>query len=124
VIHITKISNETIKEITQGFIDTDLSLTAYSRTVHYNYNTVRNYIEQCEFIDKPLWKKAKVKLDYKKDRTKYAKRLCVTKLTQLGKNEMTKTELKNWALENIEDVLSVGEIIKIAEKQGIKVIGG
>lgn len=124
VFKITKISNERIIEITKGFINTDLSLTAYSRSIHFNYNTVRGYIEQCEFIDKPLWKKAKVKLDYKKDRTKYAKKLCVTKLNQLGIKEMTKSDLKNWALENIEDVLSVEEIIKIAEKQGIKVTGG
>jgi hypothetical protein len=124
VFKITKISDEKIKEITEGFIKSDLSLTAYSKSIHLNYYTVRNYIEHCEFIDEPLWKKAKVKLDYKKDRTKYAKKLCVTKLTQLGIKEMTKSDLKNWALENIEDVLSIGEIIKIAEKQGITIVGG
>lgn len=121
---ITKISDARIIEITKGFIKTDLSLTAYSKTIHLNYYTVRKHIEYCELLDKNLYKKAKVKLDNKKNRSKYAKKLCVSKLNELGINEMTKKDLKDWAVKNIEDVLSIEEIVNIAEKQGIKVIGG
>jgi predicted DNA-binding protein YlxM (UPF0122 family) len=126
VFKIAKASNERILEVTRSYVESKKSLEQIAKDYGVAKSTVSKYIKYSEDLDKHLYNLALLRLGrFKSSKKKKSKRLTLEVFEEIGKKKITKRELTDWWIKNVEvNDLPICEIVRLAKLAGIEVIGG
>jgi predicted DNA-binding protein YlxM (UPF0122 family) len=126
VFKIAKASNERILEVTRSYVESKKSLEQIAKDYGVAKSTVSKYIKYSEDLDKHLYNLALLRLGrFKSSKKKKSKRLTLEVFEEIGKKKITKRELTDWWIKNVEvNDLPICEIVRLAKLAGIEVVGG
>lgn len=118
-------SVERIVDITKHYANSALSMQEVAKYHKISTPTLQKYIKYCQDFNPKLYEKAyaKIQKNKKDKRDKKLYGFALQAFDNLKVKEISKTSLMDWWIKNVEENnLPVSEVVRLAEKRGIKII--
>lgn len=122
---IMQVSKERIVDITKHYANSALPMQEVANYHKISTPTLQKYIKYCQDFEPKLYEKAyaKIQKNKKDKRDKKLYGFALQAFDNLKAKEIKKSDLIDWWIKNVKsNNLPVSEVVRLAEKRGIKVI--
>lgn len=126
VFKIATVTDARILEITRKYVEDRKSLEELTKEYSLDIKTVKKYIKYSQDIEPELYEKALLMMGkYKTSKADCSLRLTLDVFDSIGTKKISKKDLKDWWIANVEvNDLAICEIVRLAKLAGIEVVGG
>ncbi len=123
---IARVTDERIMQLTRKFVIDRIPLKDLAEEYSLDIKTVKKYIKYSQDIEPELYEKALLMMGkYKTSKADCSLRLTLDVFDSIGTKKISKKDLKDWWIANVEvNDLAICEIVRLAKLAGIEVVGG